>query len=172
MIVVALYHPQEIDLFQLGEKEFCLATVIIKVVRYRVGWFVKIKYREMKRSCFLRQGDLQVIIYPEVGVQLPVYMPAQLIIPRGGRNAYYVGTVEEVLCQLVVVQFELEYCHIEKECFTLSEIFYAFFLPAFFKGFEGCPGSQNTALKFSILSSFTTMPSCSSNSCMRVGVAK
>lgn len=68
LVIIALDHPEKMDLFELRQEEFCLAVIVVKVVCYRVGGFKELKYRKMKRPASLGERDLQVIVYPEISV--------------------------------------------------------------------------------------------------------
>lgn len=57
---------------------------------------LEFEYREMKRSCFFGQRDLEMIVYPEAGTQVMINMPAQLVIPYRRCNTDQERTFEEV----------------------------------------------------------------------------
>lgn len=97
LVIISLDHPEKMDLFEFRQEEFCLAVIVVKVVRYRVGGFKEFKYGKMKRPASLGERDFQVVVHPEISVQLAVNMPAQLVISRRRCNPDQVGIFKEIL---------------------------------------------------------------------------
>ena len=49
--------------------------------------------------------DLQGIVHTEMVMQLPVDLPAKLVVARSRYNAQQVSAVKEILYELILVQF-------------------------------------------------------------------
>jgi uncharacterized protein YqgQ len=92
-------------MFQLGQQKFCLAVIVVKIMGNRFGRLLKFEHREIKGALVFGKVDLQRIVDAEMIMQLPVYLPAKLVIPRSGNNAQQVCAVKEVLYELILVQF-------------------------------------------------------------------
>lgn len=99
------------DLFELGQQEFGLAVVVVAIVNHGIGRLVKIQHGEVVGPVFFSQGNFQGVVDPEVGMQMTVDLPAELVIPGRGGNTNQMGTIEKVLHQLILIQLQFKYRH-------------------------------------------------------------
>ena len=76
--------------------------VVIKVMGNRFGRLLELEHCKVKGPLMFVQVDLQGIVHTELVMQLPVDLPAKLVVARGRYYAQQVSAVKEILYDVSV----------------------------------------------------------------------